>query len=165
MPLWHAESGFVGAAVRGMACRLSPVPVAERLLPRLCLITAYRGGGSPFHVLCLYAPADGSAAALAAGVSLASAALAHAAELGQAPVFIVGDFNQDPLPAVSAAEFALSGWRDLAQDLGASSTSGRRIDRVFANPAAAALVTSAALRWDLGLSTHAAIEVLSLIHI
>ena len=159
VPLWHAESGFVGAAVRGMACRLSSVHVAERLLPRICLVTAYRGGGSPVHVLCLYAPADGSAAALAAGVSLASAALARAAELGQAPVFIVGGFNQDPLPVVTSAELALSGWRGLAHDLGATSTAGRRVDRVYANSAASALVLSVSLWWDLGLSTHAAAEV------
>ena len=159
LPLWHADSGFVGAAVRGLACRLVGVDAPDRLRSRLCLVTAYRGGGSPVHVFCLYAPADGSASASADCLSLVASAMGHAAELGQVPVFFVGDFNQDPLPVLAEAELALSGWRDLAAGLGATSAGGRRIDRVYANPAAASLVSSVAVRWDLGLSTHAALEV------
>ena len=45
---------------------------------------------------------------------LAHQALEQAAELGQVPVFLLGDFNHDPLPASLAALLAVGGWRGLA---------------------------------------------------
>ena len=92
-------------------------------------------------------------------------ALLRAAEIGQVPCFIAGDFNQDPLPSGGAAALALAGWRDLGLELGPTTRpgggrSGRRIDRVYANTAAASLVRAVSLRWDTGIATHAAIEVL-----
>ena len=55
-------------------------------------------------------------------------------------------------------------WLDLAQDLGPTTEPGlgrvgRRIDRAYANAQVAALVRRVSLRWDLGISLHAAIEI------
>ena len=52
---------------------------------------------------------------------------------------IAGDFNFDPLPPLAAALLAVSGWVDLAEHLGPTTApggdkTGRRIDRVYANP-------------------------------
>ena len=46
--------------------------------------------------------------------ALVKAAFQRAAEVGQVPCVLAGDFNQDPLPSLSAASLALAGWRDLA---------------------------------------------------
>ena len=97
--------------------------------------------------------------------AILQAVLLRAAEVGQVPCFIAGDFNQDPLPSGGAAALALAGWRDLGEGLGPTTRpgggrTGRRIDRVFANAAAAPLIRAVTLRWDTGIATHAAIEVL-----
>ena len=122
-------------------------------------LTFSSSGIAPFHAFVFYAPADGSAAAAADCATLLLASLQAAASLGQVPVLLAGDLNQDPLPPAAAAALALAGWRDLAEGLGPTSDGGRRIDRVYANPWASLLVSSAALRRDLGLATHAAVEV------
>eukprot|EP00959_Pyramimonas_sp_CCMP1952_P076504 1598637-Pyramimonas_sp.AAC.1 len=57
----------------------------------------------------------------------------------------------------------MAGWQDILAVAGPTClpSSGRpsRIDYVLANRAAAEHVVSAGLRWDLGLATHAALEV------
>ena len=87
-----------------------------------------------------------------------------AASLGQVPCVLVGDFNQDPLPPLAEAQLQVSGWRDLAEALGPTTCPGggrrgRRVDRVYANSVAAQAVSAVRLRWDLGVSTHAGVEV------
>ena len=93
-----------------------------------------------------------------------AAALSSAAELGHEPCFILGDSNQDPLPAQAAALVAVSGWVDLGEGLGRTTAPGfgrlgTRIDRAYANPQASAIVRQASLRWDLGAPLHAGIEI------
>ena len=122
------------------------------------------------HIFNLYAPAAGSqvghSPAAAAGVcaEMLGLVLAEAAEVGQLPCFILGGFNQDPLPTAAAAALALGGWRDLGERHGVTTRPGggrvgRRVDRVCANAAAAQLVTKVGLRWDIGVATHGVIEV------
>ena len=94
--LWHGDSGYVGAAVRGVAARLGPLPLPERLGPRATHLQFVRD--RPLHAFSLYAPADGSASAAADCTALALAALEAAAALGQAPVLIASDLSQGPPP-------------------------------------------------------------------
>ena len=62
-------------------------------------------------------------------------------------------------------EFLLQNWIDLTAGEAGPTTApcggreGRRIDRAFCNQACLALAPVARLRWDLGLATHAGIEV------
>jgi len=156
--------GSLVALLGGVPRGLTRSPPPSHLSPRLCRVTAYSGGAFPIHAFNAYAPADGTAAAAADCTSLVLAALAAAAELGQAPAFLVGDFNQDPLPAAASAALALSGWRGLGAHLGPTTSpgggrAGRRVDYVFANASAAPLVETVLLRWDLGVATHAALAV------
>ena len=92
------------------------------------------------HVFNVYIPPQGGLVGNARRdcVAVTRQVLAEAAELGQVPVFVVGDFNHDPLPAAVEAALALGGWRDLADGLGPTTNpglgrNGRRIDRVYAN--------------------------------
>ena len=84
---------------------------------------------------------------------------------GGVPVFILGDFNQAVIPARAAARLAGGGWFDLGRGLGPTcrqtraAGGGSRIDYVFCNPAAKALVSSCALEWGYGLCTHAAFKI------
>eukprot|EP00974_Lingulodinium_polyedra_P061888 5974017-Lingulodinium_polyedra.AAC.1 len=57
----------------------------------------------------------------------------------------------------------MAGWTDLLRDAGPtcfpSSGAPSRIDRAIANRRAREWVVGAGLRWDLGIATHAAIQV------
>ena len=59
--LWHGDSGYVGAAVRGAAARLRPLTLPERLGPRAAHLLCFRD--RPLHAFSIYASADGTAAA------------------------------------------------------------------------------------------------------
>eukprot|EP00974_Lingulodinium_polyedra_P133540 11226045-Lingulodinium_polyedra.AAC.1 len=57
----------------------------------------------------------------------------------------------------------MSGWSDMLAEAGhacyPSSGTPSRIDVVFANRGARARARSARIRWDLGIATHAALQV------
>ena len=123
-------------------------------------------GGGPLHLLGIYAPCGAGRLDIGGNAcdALVKLALQRAAEIGQVPCMLAGDFNQDPLPSLSAAALALAGWRDLAADLGPTTRPGggrrgRRINRVYANAAAASWVRSVRVCWDTGIATHAAVVV------
>ena len=156
---------YLSCATKDAPLRLCPVELGGELADRLAHYVVEAGQGV-LHVFNVYAPCGSGryGSATDACSALLTAALALAAELGQAPCLVLGDFNQDPLPSQGAAMLAVGGWRDLALDLGATTRPGggrrgRRIDRVYANAAASAAVRSVELRWDTGIATHAALVV------
>eukprot|EP00974_Lingulodinium_polyedra_P003489 328435-Lingulodinium_polyedra.AAC.1 len=57
----------------------------------------------------------------------------------------------------------MSGWIDLLVDAGhtcyPSSGNPSRIDVVFANRGARSWIRAARVRWDLGIATHAALQI------
>ena len=155
---------LVGTVVKDCAAKRYPVDGIEAWAePRLEHIAA-QFGSSVIHVINIYAPCQaqvGGPSAATACERLIHRALGIAAELGQVPCVIVGDFNQDPLPALAAAECALSGWRDVGSQLGPTTSpgagrEGRRIDRILANSQASQALHAIRLRWDLGIATHRA---------
>ena len=157
---------LVASVVKDCACKSFPIGEVEAWAgPRIEPVAA-QFGISVLHVINIYAPCQsqvGGPSAATACERLVHRALGIAAELGQVPCVIVGDFNQDPLPALAAAECALSGWRDLGSQLGPTTSpgagrAGRRIDRILANSQAAQALQAVRLRWDLGIATHAVLE-------
>ena len=84
-------------------------------------------------------------------------ALAAAAELGHEPCFILGGFNQDPLPAQVAA---LMAWGRSSVSPPRRALAGKAHEWTrHTSPQAAAIVRRVTLRWDLGIPLHAGIEV------
>ena len=158
---------LVATAVKERAAKPFPVPDLEAWAGHRIEHVASQFGSSVIHVINIYSPCQAQAGGPSAATAcerLVHRALGIAAELGQVPCVIVGDFNQDPLPASAAAECALSGWRDVGTHLGPTTSpgagrEGRRIDRVLANSQAAQALRSVRLRWDLGIATHAVLEV------
>ena len=161
-PVDHNDVCILCTGTRGVAARAWDVPLGLGVAGRLQHVALFAGGAAA-HVLNIYSPVGETAEAAAQCVELVQAAMAVAAGLGPVPIFLGGDFNKFPLPL--HAQFLLAAWTDLtAHDDGATTLpgggrSGRRIDRVFCNHAALALGPRAAVRWDLGLATHAAIQV------
>ena len=146
------SSEYVRAAVRAGGLRASLLELAGELQGRVQHVVVH-WGGSPVHVLNLYAPPRDASSC----VTLVLAALEFAAGLGAAPCFLAGDFNQDPLPPAAAVALAVGGWRDLGSGLGATAESGRRLDRVYVNRPGAGIVRAVRVSWEFGLATHAAL--------
>ena len=132
--LWpQGDSPLVAAFVRQVAARTFDVPVAERLSMRIARFTIFRAR-APIHLFNVYSTVGGSQAAANHCVSLVTAALQAASEIGHQPCFLLGDFNQDPLPPQASALLAVAGWVGLAEGLGLTTAPGfgrlgRRIDR------------------------------------
>ena len=154
---------LVAAAVRGGLLREALLPTESSSRLRIAAYTSYLGGASSIVLVNVYCPLENAPGAEAEVAALVMSALAWTAEQGALPVFICGDFNHAPLPSSAAGPLAVAGFRDLTAGLGPTTRpshgAGRPIDKIFANRAAAALVRSVRLRWDLGLATHAAVQV------
>ena len=101
-------------------------------------------------------------ARLATSGIVGDALVAHVAQ-GNAPSLILGDFNgtEEELQCTYALEHA--GWYDLvpgvASALPPNSSTPRRIDHVYANPAARRVVADARVVWEEGLHVHAVHQV------
>jgi hypothetical protein len=97
-----------------------------------------------------------------ANADLAMAAWGWLASLGDVPAFLAGDVNLVLEGSPLAGALAMAGWRGVFADAGPTCRPAAgppsRLDYVFANRAAAALVLGGALRWDLGLATRAALQ-------
>ena len=146
------KSQLVSCATRNGPLRNFELALAPRIGERVSHQAVGTGGGT-VHVLNVYAPCGAGRGGedTQQCEAILQAALLRAAEIGQVPCFIVGDFNQDPLPSGGAAALALAGWRGLGLELGPTTRpgggrNGRRIDRVYANAAAATLSLSAGTR-------------------
>ena len=106
---------------------------------------------APIHLFNVYSTVGGGQAAATHCVSLVTAALQADSEIGHQPCFLLGDFNQDPLPPQASALLAVAGWVDLAEGLGLTTEPGfgrrgRRIDRAYASSQAAAIAKQVSLR-------------------
>ena len=82
---------------------------------------------------------------------------------GYVPALLVGDFNLVLQGTGVETLLAMAGWSDVLARAGPtclpSSGTPSRIDYVLANGAALEHIVFAGLRWDLGLTTHAALEL------
>eukprot|EP00974_Lingulodinium_polyedra_P090073 8734036-Lingulodinium_polyedra.AAC.1 len=91
------------------------------------------------------------------------AAIAWLRSLGDVPSLVVGDLNATLQTMGIDGVLAMAGWSDLLEPAGVtclpSNGNASRLDAVLANRAARARVVDARLRWDLGLATHAALQV------
>ena len=116
---------FLSCVTRDAPFRQCPLPGQDSPGARLAHYAVGLGAGT-LHVFNVYAPcgSDAQAGGVASCSALIVAALERAAELGQVPCLLLGDFNQDPLPRRSAAALALGGWRDLAAGLGVTTRPG-----------------------------------------
>ena len=94
---------------------------------------------------------------------LVIAAMSWLRSLGDVPSLIVGDLNLVVPSSGVAPLLAMSGWHDVLASAGPtclpSSGQPSRIDYVLANKPALAHIEAAGLRWDLGIATHAALEL------
>ncbi|CAK0881315.1 unnamed protein product [Prorocentrum cordatum] len=106
--------------------------------------------------------ADGPAAA-EDKEALLLAAVSWLRSLGDVPALLVRGFNLVLHGASVEPLLAMAGWPDALAQAGPiclpSPGGPSRIDYVFANALAMERVAAAGLRWDLGLATHAALEV------
>ena len=129
---------------------------------RMQYAVVHLGRQRALHIVQIYGYADG-AAAVPDNERLVLAALAWLRSLGDVPALIVGDLNLIVHGSSVEPVLAMSGWSDLLAPAGPtclpSSGVPSRIDYVFANRAAQSHVVAAGLRWDLGLATHAALEL------
>ena len=114
------------------------------------------------HMVQIYGHADG-AVKDEDNAKLIIAAMAWLRSLGDVPSLIVGDFNLVLQGSAVEPLLAMSGWTDVLAPAGVtclpSNGAPSRIDYVLANRPALAHVAAAGLRWDLGLATHAALEL------
>jgi hypothetical protein len=115
------------------------------------------------HIVQLYGLADGSRTSLDFNASLVLAAVAWLRPLGDVPMLVVGDFNLNIGKATIDAPLAMAGWVDVLAEAGPtcipSNGAPSRIDYVLASRPARNLIERASVRWDLGLATHAALEL------
>eukprot|EP00974_Lingulodinium_polyedra_P089961 8722014-Lingulodinium_polyedra.AAC.1 len=98
-----------------------------------------------------------------ANLAVVVQAVAWLGSLGDVPALIVGDFNVALDQSGVEGVLAMAGWSDLLRDAGPTCypTSGApsRIDRAVANRRAREWLVSAELRWDLGIATHAGLQL------
>jgi len=121
------------------------------------------------HVFVVYGIPNAAReeAAFALNEALLGKALAVAAEIGNAPVVIVGDFNIEPdSSAVLRAAMATGRWHDAAAAQAVAhgvmaprtcfvgSSEGTRIDAIPCNSIAASALGSVGVVEDTGLPTH-----------
>ena len=151
----HRE-GLHGLRAVGM------VGLAPEQARRLQYAVLHLGGHRALHIVQVYGHADGLAAA-DDNEALLIAAVSWLRSLGGVPALLVGDFNLVLRGTSVEPLLAMAGWRDLLARAGPtclpSSGNPSRIDHVLANGATMEHVVTAGLRWDLGLATHAALEV------
>jgi endonuclease/exonuclease/phosphatase family metal-dependent hydrolase len=137
--------------------------VEQSMRGRMQYAVIHFGRRRALHIVQLYGVADGSRAATDFNASLMLAAVAWLRSLGDVPSLVVGDFNLDIAHAAIDAPLAMAGWVDVLAEAGPtcipSTGAPSRIDYVFANRPAKAFIRAASVRWDLGLATHAALEL------
>jgi endonuclease/exonuclease/phosphatase family metal-dependent hydrolase len=137
--------------------------VDQRMRGRMQYAGIHFGRRRALHIVQLYGIADGSRTAADFNASLVLAAVAWLRSLGDVPALVVGDFNLNLAHAAIDAPLAMAGWVDVLAEAGPtcipSSGTPSRIDYVLANRPAKGLIEAASVRWDLGLSTHAALEL------
>jgi hypothetical protein len=151
---------LAAAAAPDLAVRVHALEgISAAQAPRAQALSDHGGGGAALRFAHCYGWVQGPCDANA---DLAMAAWGWLASLGDVPAFLAGDFNLVLEGSPLAGALAMAGWRGVFAEAGPTCrpAAGQpsRVDYVFANRAAAALVLGGALRWDLGLATHAALQ-------
>lgn len=149
---------------RRLAARQIPMEgLAPEQQARIQLVAVFLGDHRVIHVLNLYGR-PGGARDQDWNAQLVLAAVSWQRSLGQTPALLMGDLNLDLAESGLAGVLGLSGWTDLLQDAGEtclpSRGQARRLDYVLCNEQARGMVHGARLRWDMGIPTHALLEVL-----
>ncbi len=147
----------------GVYLRTAPVEgLSVEQAARMQYAVAHMGRSRALHVVQLYGYADG-ATKNEDNEHLVLLALAWLRSLGDVPALIVGDLNLVLRGSGVEPLLSMAGWHDILAQAGPtclpSSGAPSRIDYVLANRSALVYVRAAGLRWDLGLATHAALEV------
>lgn len=161
----HEGVHLTAVAHRAAACevRVEPLQGAGGAHPgRLQHAAVYLGRGRVVHVMNCYGYAGGRAD-LERNTDLILEGIAWLQSLGGAPALLVGDLNCAVEDTGAAGVLGMAGWRDILAQAGPtcipSEGEPSRLDYVLANREARDLIGRAELRWDLGLATHAALEV------
>ena len=146
-----------------LPARHIPLPeLAEEFAGRLQLIAVHGGRNRMFLVLNVYGR-PGGARDEVFNAQLLLEGMAQVRSFGRVPAVVMGDLNLNLESAGVVGLLGVSGWHDLLAGAGHTCVPTRgqpsRLDYALANSEFMGLVEGAELRWDLGLATHAAVQV------
>lgn len=161
----HEGVHLLAVAHRSKTCevRVEPMQGLSGDHPgRLQHAVVYLGRGRVLHIVNCYGYAGGRAD-LERNAALVLDGVTWLQCLGGVPALLVGDLNCKLEESGLEGPLGLAGWSDLLAHAGPTCVPSQgdptRIDYALANRPARDMVRRVALRWDLGLATHAALEL------